>query len=329
MSGGRFDERFLNDVREHTSLISLIGRDVRLTRRGRDHWACCPFHKEKTASFSVSEDKGFAHCFGCGWHGDPIAYVMGRTGCNFPTAVEELAIQAGLQPDRQGRTQPKAKPIARPAQEDLEREKEDKIAWARKVWSECRPAADTLVETYLQSRNIKSTRLPLGMPPTIRFHPSLRHTDAEISFPVMVAAVQNGQGRLTGIHRTFLRPDGKGKALVAGPKKMAGIVWGGAIRLCPASFTLGIAEGIETALSVTLAAELPVWAAGSLGNMAALDLPPVVKDLVLCVDADGDQDALAGTIKKAKLFHAAHGRRVRVAQPPGGMDFNDMLWMNN
>ena len=59
--------------------------------------------------------------------------------------------------------------------------------------------------------------------------------------------------------------------------------------------------------------------------MAAIDLPPVVKDLVLCVDADGDQEALAKTIEKARAFHAARGRRVLIARPPAGMDFNDML----
>jgi DNA primase len=321
----RFDERFLDDVRARTGLVDLIGQEVQLKRKGREHWGCCPFHSEKTPSFSVNEEKGFAHCFGCGWHGDAIDWIKERHGMSFTEAVEDLAIRAGLQPDREGRTRPKAKPIARPAQEDLDREKEDKIAWARKVWSECQPSPGTLVETYLRSRNIDTARLPLGVPPTIRFHPSLRHADTGVSFPTMVAAVQNGQGRLTGIHRTFLKPDGDGKALVTSPKKMAGVVWGGAIRLCPAAATLGIAEGIETALSVTKAAHLPVWVAGSLGNMAALDLPPVVKDLVLCVDADGDQDALAKTIEKAQSFHAARGCRVRIARPPAGMDFNDML----
>jgi len=306
---------------------------VRLKRKGREHWGLCPFHSEKTPSFSVNEEKGFAHCFGCGWHGDAIDWIKERRGMSFTEAVEYLAIRAGLRPDREGRARPKAKPIARPkakpiarpAREDLDREKEDKIAWARKVWSECRPAPGTLVETYLWSRNIDTARLPLGVPPTIRFHPSLRHADTGLSFPTMVAAVQNGGGRLTGIHRTFLKPEGDGKALVTGPKKMAGVVWGGAIRLCSAAATLGIAEGIETALSVTKAARLPVWVAGSLGNMAAIDLPPVVKDLVLCVDADGDQEALAKTIEKARAFHAARGRRVRIARPPAGMDFNDML----
>lgn len=325
MTSGRFDERFLDEVRARTGLIDLIGAEVALKRRGREHWGCCPFHSEKTPSFSVNEDKGFAHCFGCGWHGDAIDWVRERTGMSFTEAVEDLAVRAGLQPDREGRTRPKARPIARPKREDLNREKEDKIAWARKVWGECKPAAGTLVETYLRARGIEPSRLAGGVPPTIRFHPGLRHADTGLTFPAMVAAVQDGERRLTGIHRTFLAPDGAGKALVTSAKKMAGVVWGGAIRLCPAQSTLGVAEGIETALSVALASGLPMWVAGSLGNMAALSLPPVVKDLVLCVDADGDQDALAKTLDKAQAFHAARGRRVRVARPPAGQDFNDML----
>lgn len=324
MTGARFDERFLDEVRARTGLVDLVGADVALKRRGREFWGCCPFHSEKTPSFSVNEDKGFAHCFGCGWHGDAIDWVRERFGMSFTEAVEDLAVRAGMQPDAQGRTRPKAKPIARPKREDIDREKEDRIAWARGVWAESRPAAGTLVETYLRARGIEVEALG-GVPPTLRFHPGLRHSDTGLVFPAMVAAVQDGQRRVSGIHRTFLLPDGSGKARVSSPKKMAGAVWGGAIRLCPAAPKLGVAEGIETALSVMLATGLPVWAAGSLGNMAALDLPPVVKDLVLCVDADGDQGALEKTLAKAVGFHAGHGRRVRVARPTPGMDFNDML----
>lgn len=321
----RFDKRFLDDVRARTGLVDLIGREVPLKRRGREHWGLCPFHSEKTPSFSVNEERGFAHCFGCGWHGDAIDWIRDRHAMAFAEAVEDLAIRAGLRPDREGRSRPKARPVARPSRTDRDREREGRIAWARKVWSACRPATGTPVEAYLRARGIEPGRLAGGVPPTIRSHSGLRHADTGRMFPAMVAAVQDGERRVTGVHRTFLAPDGAGKAPVAAAKKMAGAVWGGAIRLCPAESTLCVAEGIETALSVALASGLPVWAAGSLGNMAALDLPPVVKDVVLCVDGDGDRGALETAIDKAQAFHAAQGRRVRIARPPEGTDFNDML----
>jgi DNA primase len=78
-------------------LAGIVGRRVKLTRRGREHSGLCPFHNEKTPSFTVSEDKGFYHCFGCGAHGDVIGFIMRMEGLSFPEAVERLAGDAGLQ----------------------------------------------------------------------------------------------------------------------------------------------------------------------------------------------------------------------------------------
>ena len=78
MSGARFDERFLDDVRARTGLVDLISAEVQFKRKGCKHWGCCPFHSKKTPSFLVNEEKGFAHCFGCGWHGDAIDWIKER-----------------------------------------------------------------------------------------------------------------------------------------------------------------------------------------------------------------------------------------------------------
>ncbi|MFQ5984733.1 MAG: DNA primase, partial [Alphaproteobacteria bacterium] len=88
--------QFLDEIRSRVPLADLIGRRVRLVRRGREHVALCPFHSEKTPSFTVSEDKGFFHCFGCGAHGDVIAFLMRIDGLSFPEAVVRLAREAGL-----------------------------------------------------------------------------------------------------------------------------------------------------------------------------------------------------------------------------------------
>src|ERR1700693_2027817 len=91
-----FPPSFLEELRSRISLADLVGRRVRLTRRGREYGGLCPFHNEKTPSFYVVEDKGFFHCFGCGAHGDAIGYVMRADNLDFVEAIERLAGEAGL-----------------------------------------------------------------------------------------------------------------------------------------------------------------------------------------------------------------------------------------
>jgi DNA primase len=95
-----FPPDFLDEIRNRLPLSGVVGRRVRLIRRGREHTGLCPFHNEKTPSFTVSDDKGFYHCFGCGAHGDVIGFVMQTEGLSFPEAVERLAGEAGLEVPR-------------------------------------------------------------------------------------------------------------------------------------------------------------------------------------------------------------------------------------
>jgi DNA primase len=92
-----FPPRFLDELRQRLSLADIVGRRVRLIKRGREYVGLCPFHNEKTPSFAVVEDKGFFHCFGCGAHGDVIGFVMQSGGLGFREAVESLAGEAGLE----------------------------------------------------------------------------------------------------------------------------------------------------------------------------------------------------------------------------------------
>ena len=89
-----FPEEFLEELRARITLAQLVGRRVDLTKSGRQHKACCPFHAEKTPSFYVYED-GY-HCFGCGAHGDAIAFVMQTDSVDMAEAVASLAVEAGL-----------------------------------------------------------------------------------------------------------------------------------------------------------------------------------------------------------------------------------------
>jgi DNA primase len=88
---------FLDELRARTTLSSLIQRSTKLQRAGREFKACCPFHKEKTPSFTVNDEKGFYHCFGCGAHGDAIRWLTDNQGLAFMDAVKELADAAGMQ----------------------------------------------------------------------------------------------------------------------------------------------------------------------------------------------------------------------------------------
>jgi DNA primase len=91
-----FAPEFLDEIRQRVGLVATIGRRVKLVKRGREHSGLCPFHNEKSPSFTVSEAKGFFHCFGCGAHGDVIGFAMRAEGLSFPEAVERLAGEAGL-----------------------------------------------------------------------------------------------------------------------------------------------------------------------------------------------------------------------------------------
>lgn len=92
-----FTPDFLDEIRNRLPVSDVIGRKVRLVRKGREFSGLCPFHNEKTPSFTVNDDKAFYHCFGCGAHGDVINFVLETEGLSFPETVERLAGQAGLQ----------------------------------------------------------------------------------------------------------------------------------------------------------------------------------------------------------------------------------------
>lgn len=93
---------FLDQLRDRVGLAEVIGQSVRLVKKGREYSGLCPFHSEKTPSFTVNEQKGFYHCFGCGAHGDVISFVMEQRGLSFPEAVEELANSVGMDVPRAG-----------------------------------------------------------------------------------------------------------------------------------------------------------------------------------------------------------------------------------
>ena len=99
---GRIPRAFIDELLARTDIIEVLGSRVQLKKAGREWKACCPFHGEKTPSFTVSQQKQFYHCFGCGAHGTALTFLMEHDRLAFPEAVEELASRAGLEVPREG-----------------------------------------------------------------------------------------------------------------------------------------------------------------------------------------------------------------------------------
>ena len=90
-------QKFLDELRSRIAITDVVGSKVKLTKKGREYLGLCPFHNEKTPSFTVNENKGFYHCFGCGAHGDIIRFEMDANGLPFIEAVKKLAGKVGLE----------------------------------------------------------------------------------------------------------------------------------------------------------------------------------------------------------------------------------------
>jgi DNA primase len=99
---GRIPETFVDDLLARTDIVDVIDNYVSLKKGGKNYSGLCPFHDEKTASFTVSQDKQFYHCFGCGANGTAIGFLMEYNRMDFPEVVEELASKAGLEVPREG-----------------------------------------------------------------------------------------------------------------------------------------------------------------------------------------------------------------------------------
>jgi phage/plasmid primase-like uncharacterized protein len=197
---------------------------------------------------------------------------------------------------------------------------EKRAAQAKRLWDEAQPIAGTIAETYLRGRGITCL-----LPETLRFHPSCWHGPTSKRWPAMVGAVQ-GAG-LPAMHRTYLRPDGSGKAALTPDKMMLGATAGGAVRLTDAHGPLVVAEGIETALSLAsglLHAPATVWAALSTSGIRGLHLPPTASRLTIAPDGDAPGRKAANAL--AERAHAL-GWQVSLLSAPDGRDWNDILNM--
>jgi hypothetical protein len=275
-------------------------------RKTGDGWITrCPAHDDREPSLSIrngSVGKVLVHC---------------HAGCNQWRVIAALRAR-GLRDenvyrkDRFIRPAPRGADMSQPDRDDTKRSKA-----ALAIWQSAISADGSLVETYLASRG-----LHLPPPKTLRFHASLKHPSAGI-WPAMVALVTRGSDDTPlAIHRTFLAHDGNGKAPVDPQKMMLGPCRGGAVRLAPPGDVLMVGEGIESSLAAMQATGHPAWAALSTSGLRTLDLPEDVRAVIVLADGDDPGEAAA---RDCAWRWKREGRRVRIARPQQGMDFNDVL----
>ncbi|MDV6319362.1 DNA primase [Chromohalobacter sp. HP20-39] len=105
---GQIPQRFIDDLLARTDVVEIVGERVQLKKAGRNYSGLCPFHQEKSPSFTVSAEKQFYHCFGCGVHGNALRFLMEFEHLRFPEAVEQLASRLGLDVPREGGDDPRA-----------------------------------------------------------------------------------------------------------------------------------------------------------------------------------------------------------------------------
>jgi len=192
---------------------------------------------------------------------------------------------------------------------------------AERIWQEAQPIAGTAAEAYLRARGITC-----ALPHTLRFHPACWHGPTAQRFPAMVAAVAAVEGDSFAVHRTYLRPDGSGKAgLEGGDKLMLGSTAGGAVRLTDGPGRLVVAEGIESGLSLAcglLDGPATIWAGLSTSGLRGLHLLARLGRLTIACDGDTPGRAAAHALAERA---SALGWQVDICDPGDGADFNDIL----
>jgi putative DNA primase/helicase len=191
------------------------------------------------------------------------------------------------------------------------------LAW--RLWTAAGDPRGTPVEKYLHHRGLE-----LPPTPVLRWAPRCWNRETGQELPAMLARVDGSDGKFIALHRTWLLPNGSGKAVLREPKWSLGSTKGAAVRLAPLGPVLAVAEGIETALTAIVAG-VPAWAALSAGGIEGLVLPR--ESVEITIIADHDRSGIGERVaQRAGQRFLAEGRRVRIARPPEpGTDLNNVL----
>jgi putative DNA primase/helicase len=282
----------------------MIAKALGGRQAGAGWMARCPAHHDQTPSLSIHEAD------------DGKVLLRCHAGCDQEQVIASLRSR-GLWTEIGSCRSTRLTSRSAPKNTATDRHDTKRTEAALATWQATMSAGGTLVETYLSSRGLH--RPPT---PTLRFHPGLNHPSGGI-WPAMIALVARGSdGTPLAILRTFLARDGGGKAPVDPQKMMLGPCRGGAVRLAEPGDVLMVGEGIETCLAAMQATGHPAWAALSTSGLRTLDFPKDVRDVIVLADGDAAGEAAA---RDCAWGWKREGRRARIARPPQGMDFNDML----
>jgi DNA primase len=295
----------IDAIRAANPLPAIAAAQVRLQRAGNEWKGCCPFHADKTPSFTIYGEgpRQRFKCFGCGAQGDAIDYVALLYGLGMVEAARVLC--SGDLPTVEMPT------LAHP-------DRANRAPEALAIWGTAIPTAGTPAQAYLESRGIDPP-----FPPDIRFA-RLPYGNSS-PLPCLVAAVRDVAGEVTGLQRTYLRSDGSGKADLPKAKLSLGKVAGGAIRLgnVDASGVATVCEGLEDGLSLLAMLGKPVWVGAGASMLPAMLFPPEVRSVIIGADNDPAGRTAA---RKAAVTFASRGVSVRIIYPlEGYKDFNDEL----
>lgn len=261
-----------------------------------------------------------------GQHGDLLDIIRERCSLSeFRDVAEEARRFLGLARDEDRLVSSSA--TIRIAGRDRDRDRVQDQNRARRLFAKAQALPGTLAEAYLCRRGIMN----LQETGALRFHPRCFYREApgalRETWPALIAAVTNLNGVITGVHRTWLDPDGidpirLGKAPVTTPRRALGHLLGHAVRFGTPSDILAVGEGIETMLSLRcVVPAMPMAAALSAGHLAAILLPAGLQRLYIARDADP-----AGNLAVAKLNERAHAAEIEVITlSPRLGDFNDDL----
>ena len=292
----------LDTIKQENPLPAVVGTVVDLKRAGSEWKACCPFHNEKSPSFTIFKGGQRYYCFGCGAGGDVLDFVQRLHGVDLRGAGEMLS----------GGNLPTTHYAPLPPPDDAS----NRVEEAKAIWDAAQPAPGTLAERYLHHRAIR-----IAMPESIRFT-ALRYGKSGPQHPVLLAAVSSVDGQFIGMQRTYLNESGTGKAAVPKPKLSLGRVSGGAVRLSPPAASLVVCEGLEDGLSLQQELGKAVWVAAGASMLPAMLFPEMVRSVA--VGGDNDDAGRAAANKSASAF-AKRGLSTRMFFPIDAKDWNEAL----
>ena len=287
-------------------ILPAIGLDTKFLTKKQGPCPMCG--GEDRYTFSDRNGDGDYLCRQCG-AGKGLRLVQAFKGWDFKTAAHEVDQIIGNLPKDAPRTRP---PLPKPVS----------IRELKRIWKASLPITpDNPAGLYLARRGI---HLPLAV--TLRFVPEMYHAPTKTTHPAMIAVVRDTNGDGDQLHRTYLTPDGQ-KADVE-PVRMfmaRPMPEGGAIRLGPEKLTMGVAEGIETALSATMLFNVNTWATATAGELEKWEPPCLARTIMIFGDNDHSFTGQAAAYALAKRL-VNRGIDVSVHIPPKtGEDWNDEL----